>query len=201
MPSLVRNALRCGVLGALLVAAAPVGARTLEIAGRCAVRFFGTSTLHDFEGTAPCALLAIDAPDASGRYAARAEVAVAEMETGIAARDRKMREMFEAKRFPRIVASFGAVDAATLRAKGANALPFQLTVHGVTRSVTPVVAGFTEVPGRSARFTATFELSLAEFGMEAPVAMGFVRVGDAVRVAVDVELAAKNGGAAGAQPR
>jgi polyisoprenoid-binding protein YceI len=189
------------LLGALLAASAPLVAQTQEIAGRCAVRFFGTSTLHDFEGSAPCALLAIDAPDANGRYAARAEVAVAQMETGISARDRKMREMFEAKKFPRIVASFGAIDAAALRAKGANALPFQLTVHGVTRSVTPVVSGFSEVPGKSARFTATFELSLAAFGMEAPVAMGFVRVGDGVRVAVDVELAPKNGGAAGAQSR
>ena len=75
----------------------------------------------------------------------------------------------------------------------AGALAFRITIHGVERAVTPELSDWTEVPGKRAHFRATFELSLSEFGLEAPVAIGFVRVDDRVRVAVDVELTARDG--------
>lgn len=191
--SLFARGLRWFGLGPALVLfiVAPLGAHALDIAGRCTVRFFGTSTLHDWEGAAPCALLSIDAPDASGRYAARAEVAIAQMDTGISSRDKKMRQMFEAKKYPRIVATFASVDPAALRSKQPKALPFSVTIHGVERAVKPVLTNFSEVPGKSARFRASFELALNDFGLKAPVAMGFIRVGEIVKVVVDVELTAK----------
>jgi hypothetical protein len=170
-----------------LVLLLPLGAAAQAVAGRCSVKFFATSTLHDFEGEAPCALLAIDAPDGQGRYAARAEVEVARLETGISARDKRMREMFEAKRFPRIRARFASVDPAGLRA---GKLPFWIMVHGVERPVAPEVSAYREAPGENAHFRATFTLSLKQFGLEAPVVMGFIKVADAVRVQVDVDLTA-----------
>jgi hypothetical protein len=178
----------CGVAAAL---AGPGAAHAQDVAGRCSVEFFGTSTLHDFEGKAPCSLLAIESPDASGHYAARAEVAVAQMDTDNSSRDKRMREMFEAKKFPRIVGRFANVDPAALRARKPGALPFQLTVHGVEKTVNPTLESFSEVPGKSARFRASFALSLAELGMEAPVVMGFIKVDDRVKVVVTVELTAK----------
>jgi polyisoprenoid-binding protein YceI len=155
------------------------------------VRFFGTSSLHDFDGSAPCSLLAIDEPDATGRYSARAEVQIAQMDTGIKARDRKMREMFEAKRFPRITATLARLDPSAIRARARDALPFRIAIHGVDRDVATKLSRFTENAGKSARFRAEFDLRLPEFGLEAPVAMGFIRVGDDVHVVVDVELEAK----------
>ena len=186
---MTRFAIALVVLASLL---APISARALEVAGRCSVVFFATSTVHDFEGKAPCALLAIEPPDASGAYRARAEVAVEQLDTGIAARDRRMREMFEAERYPRITATFANVDPDALRARRAGALAFRISIHGVERSVTPELSDWSEVPGQRAHFRATFELSLKEFGLEAPVAIGFVRVDDRVRVAVDVELTARD---------
>ena len=193
MPS-GRSLMRLLLPFALLLTAGAASA--LEVVGRCSVRFYGSSTLHDFEGTAPCALLAIEPPDASGRYTARAEVVVAQMKTGNDSRDKRMREMFEAKKFPRILATFASVDPAALRAGQPGALPFRLAIHGVERPVTPSLKGFQEQPGTSARFEASFPLSLKEFGMEGPVVMGFLRVDDRVRVVVSVELTAKNGAAA-----
>ncbi len=55
-------------LVALASALAAISARALEVAGRCSVTFFATSTVHDFKGSAPCAVLAIEPPDAEGRY-------------------------------------------------------------------------------------------------------------------------------------
>jgi hypothetical protein len=174
-----------------LLCLAPFGAHALDVAGTCHVQFFATTTVHDFEGEAPCALLAIEAPDASGHYAARAEVAIAQIDTGISARNAKMRQTFEAKKFPRIVASFANVDPASLRAQRPAGLPFRIVIHGVERNVTAVLSSFSEVPGKSAHFRASFALALSEFGMKGPVAMGFIRVDDKVKVVVDVELVAK----------
>jgi polyisoprenoid-binding protein YceI len=169
----------------------PVSARAVEVAGRCSATFFATATLHDFEGKGLCVLLSIEPPDASGTYRARAEVAVEQLDTGIAARNEKMRVMFGAQEFPRITALFEKVDPAALRAKRVGALPFRLTIHGVERAVTPELSDWSEVPGKRAHFRATFTVALSEFGMEAPTAVGLVRVGDRVRVVVDVELTAK----------
>jgi hypothetical protein len=180
------------------VALVPSSSRALEVVGRCSVTFFATSTLHDFDGTAPCALLAIEPPDASGAYRARAEVEIGQMETGISARDRRMRQMFEAKRFPRITASFEGIDPEAIRTGAPGALTFRIHLHGVERSVTPALSDFSEVPGESARFRATFRLLLSDYGLERPVAMGFIRVGDEVNVVVDVELVGKNAAPAGA---
>jgi hypothetical protein len=174
---------------------APAGARALDVAGTCTIKFFGSSSLHDFEGDAPC-MLSIDGPDAAGRFGARAEVEIAGMRTGIAARDKRMRQMFEAKKFPRITATFASVDPDALRAAAPGALPFRIAIHGVERDVAPALSGFAEVPGRSARFRASFTLALSDFGMEAPVAMGFIRVEDRVKVDVEVALTARNGAGA-----
>jgi hypothetical protein len=200
MPLLSRP-LRLGLGCALALAVvAPVRGNALDVAGRCTVQFLGSSTLHDWEGTAPCALLAIDAPDASGRYGARAEVAVAQMDTGIASRDKKMRATLEAKKFPRIVATFASIDPAAVRSQQTGALSFRISLHGVERTIAPVISDYSEVPGKSARFKASFTLSLRDFGLKAPVVMGFIRVEDSVNVVVDVDLTAKNGAPAAGAP-
>lgn len=188
IPGLRAGPIALALLTSLLT---PISSRALDVAGRCSVAFFASSTLHDFEGKAPCALLAIEPPDASAAYRARADVAVERIETGIAARDRKLREMFEVQRHPVITARFAKVDPGALRANRPGALAFQISIHGVERSVTPELSDWSEVPGERVRFRATFELSLAEFGLEAPVAIGFMRVDDRVRVAVDVDLTAR----------
>jgi hypothetical protein len=200
MSPFARALSRLGVVAGLAAVAAAASAQ--DIVGSCTVQFFGTSTLHDWEGTAPCALLAIEAPDASGRYGARAEVAIAQMDSDNSSRDKRMREMFEATKFPRIVASFASVDPAELRAQRAGALPFRIALHGVEHDVAPTISNFSEVPGKSAHFRASFELTLEEFGLEAPVVMGFIRVDEKVKVVVDVDLSAKNGApTASSQPR
>jgi polyisoprenoid-binding protein YceI len=181
-------------VAALAILAAPAPARALEVAGRCSVTFFATSTVHDFEGSAPCALLQIEQiekHDGPVHYRARAEVAVEALDTGIDARNRRMREMFEAQRYPKIAAVFADVQPEQVRGS-TGLLAFDLTIHGVTRRIGATTSDWSEVPShQSARFRAAFDLSLSEFGLEAPVAIGFVRVADRVRVAVDVDLTAR----------
>jgi polyisoprenoid-binding protein YceI len=189
----VNRRARAAGLACALWLAAPLAALALEVTGQCRVSFYGTATLHDFEGTGPCTL-AIEPPDASGAYRARAEVPVEQLDTGIDRRNATMREMFEAAKFPKITAAFERIDPEALRAKRRDALPFTLAIHGVERRVTPEISDWSETAGRSARFRATFPVVLTEFGMEPPTAAGLVRVGDRVRVVVDVELTTKSSG-------
>jgi len=65
----------------------------------------------------------------------------------------------------------------------------------VTRRVKAVVTRWVRGESELA-LDAEIALSRRDFGLEAPVAMGFIRVDPKVRVVVDVELAAKNGAAA-----
>jgi polyisoprenoid-binding protein YceI len=164
-----------------------VTSRADELAGRCRVVFAATSTLHDFEGKAPCSRLEIE-PGEAGSYRARAEVTVRQLDTGNSDRDADMREMFDAERHPVITATFANIDPAALRAQRPDALPFRIAIRGVERDVTPRITDWSEAPGERAKFRASFDLSLKDFGLEAPVLLGFVRVGDRVSVAVDVEL-------------
>jgi len=165
-----------------------------NIRGHCEIRFSGSSTLHDFSGevrSRPFELGAVvDEIGGPAWWSGSVEVAVAEMDTGIARRDRKMRAMFDADRFPLIVASFPNVGGATLaaaRSGGEPDLAFDLTIRDVKRPVVAKVSNWTEEAERSS-FDVDFELSLEAFGLEVPPVLGLLRVGDAVGVHAHVIL-------------
>ncbi len=115
------------------------------------------------------------------------------MKTGISARDNRMRLMFDAEHHPRIVAQFehvapDALRAAAHTAASADSLAFTLRIGERERRLVPLVSRWQEEPGKHASFRAAFDVSLADFGLEAPTVMGFIRVEDRVRVEVDVKL-------------
>jgi len=201
------------VLGSFAVAArvaADPASRGLE--GECEIHFVGSSTLHDFSGQVhshPFALAyRIDESGAPGSWSGSIEVPVAEMDTGIERRNRKMFEMFDADSFPLIVADFprlGGDALARARSDDEIDLDFDLTIREVTRPVAAKLSNWTETE-RSASFDAEFELSLAEFGLEPPAVLGLIRVGDAVVVRAHVVVDglpadARGGATVGAPPR
>lgn len=162
-----------------------------EIRGTCDVRFLGDSTLHGFAGTGRC--LPFTAPlrtDAAGIRVlgnVEVEIPVEEMRTGIDARDRRMREMFDADRHPAIHASARDVDVDALRARmlgspdGGAALEITLTIRGVERKVSARAMRLKE-DGNRVSFDVDFPVSLGEFGLSAPTVLGIIRVADRVSV-------------------
>lgn len=180
-------------LAADLAAATPPAP---EARGRCEIRFFATSTLHDFSGSVAAEPFVLERHvDASGGepwWSGVVQVSVADMETGIERRDGNMRSMFEAERFPRIIASIGRVEAlptSTSPEQGRPTIPFELTIRETTRPIEARVSGW-EQHGDAASFQAEFDVSLRDFGLEVPPVLGLLRVGDEVRVRtrVSVEL-------------
>jgi len=164
------------------------------VKGRCEIQFSGSSTFHGFSGevrSRPFELEPqLDTSSGHARWSGAVEVAVAEMDTGIERRDRKMREMFDAERFPLIVADFSNVgDAALARARsgGEFDLDFNLTIRDAKRPVTAKASHWTE-QGLGASFDVAFELSLKSFGLEVPPVLGLLRVDDVVTLSAHVTL-------------
>ncbi len=181
---------------ALCCLAGPVAAEpTLQsLKGSCEIEFSGTSTFHGFSGevrSRPFALEPhLDASSGRVRWSGSIEVAVAEMDTGIDRRDRKMREMFEAERFPRIVADLVDVQASTVaaaRESGEFEIPFELTIREAKHPVTAKGSHWIE-HGSGASFDIAFDLSLEAYGLEVPPVLGVLRVGDVVTVHAHVTL-------------
>jgi polyisoprenoid-binding protein YceI len=196
-----RRHARVFVVFALLGLAGPAAAESAlqSVKGRCEIQFFGSSTFHGFSGevrSRPFQLEPqLDMPSGRARWSGAVEIEVAEMNTGIERRDRKMREMFDADRFPRIVANFSNVGDAALanaRSGGEFDLGFDLTIREAKRPVTAKASHWIE-QGRGASFDVAFELSLEAFGLEVPPVLGLLRVGDAVTVHAHVTLDAPPG--------
>jgi len=164
--------------------------------GSCTVIFQGSSTLHGFQGKAHCQPFAVSKTDGVLDIS-KISLAVADMDTDNAKRDRKMREMFEEKRFPVITGSAGPVALQDIRtgskkegSDSASKAVIRLKIRDIAKPVTATVTNFVET---EARITAdlAFTLSLAEYQLKPPSVLGLIRVDDKVSVTATVTLNAK----------
>lgn len=178
----------------------PSSAAFAAVHGSYTVSFEGTSTLHSFSGTLPpITFEARPTPDpASGKetWSADLEAPVAAMRTENDRRDRNMREMLDASAFPYVKASVRKIDPDTLRGsekpegEARRPFTFELTIRDVTHPLVGIVSNWREDPDR-ASFDLDFDVSLAQFGLEAPTTFLFIRVGDRVAVHVAVSIRRK----------
>ena len=160
-----------------------IDARADRGVGSIAITFSGSSTLHDFEGTAAPLRVAMES-QADGTWTAEVVVPVASLDTGIQARDENLRAMLDAPHHPEIRGRFRDVDAVAVQRR--LVLPFLLRIRDVERPVQATLSDWQQ-DGDRARFEATFDVSLAAFGLEAPRVL-FMRVADTVHVTVHVTL-------------
>jgi hypothetical protein len=184
------------LITALSTLSSPVMA--MEWQGACAVHFAGSSTLHDFEGFASCEPFVLQATAAADGGAVVPEtvlcVTVAGMQTGNASRDRKMREMFDAARFPQIDGVLSGAPVTELRrqlhdaAGGRGSFPLHLRIRDVEAPAAARVTRLVDDP-RGLSFDLEFPVSLAAYRLEPPSVLGLIRVADEVRVKVTVQLA------------
>ena len=173
-------ALLLSVLRVSTVAAADPG-----LIARLDVSFQASSTLHDFGGKAPSVDAAVDPePGAPARWRADVDLPVASLDTGNAKRDAKMREMFQAEAFPVIRAALRDLDADAVRKDGH--LDLTLTIRDVAHDVQADVTAWT-AEGERVAFDASFDVSLAQYGLEAPRVL-FIRVADRVHVMVHASV-------------
>lgn len=171
--------------------------------GKAQVLFFGKSTLHDFSGTLPCEDFNCQflADPNTGKAVVQGDVdaLVQKMDTKNKKRDKNMRKMFDAKKFPRIHVAVrnASVDASrpTLKrpapTKPIEEIPGSLPLTLTIRDKQILVMGRVrqlKVDPKKTTFTVDFEISLKAFGLKRPNVLGLIRVGDRVRMQVDVTL-------------
>jgi polyisoprenoid-binding protein YceI len=162
----------------------PGQAQPQAVPATAGIEFHATSTLKDFSGTAPAEpftlMLAFsnDWPVLAGTAA----VAVANMDTRHAARDKNMRRMFAAPRFPIVTAVLPTV---ALDPAGETLVPLNLTIRDRTTPVNARLSNW-RLDQQDWTFDLQMDLSLQAVGLTPPVFMGLLRVGD--RVAVNARL-------------
>lgn len=161
--------------------------------GTCSLMFSGTSTLHDFEGSAAAtSVLAqwLEAPQAAGRMLTiDAVFAVKDLTTQHAKRDRNMYAMFDQTHHPFIR---GHLEGLPLPLTTAGTPPpdrasVDLVIQDRTNQVPVSIRNWKEHDG-SLAFDVVFPVSLTRSGLKPPSVLGLIRVGDEVNVSAHVTL-------------
>lgn len=165
----------CAALFAILPA---FGQSRPPASSACHAIFKGTSTLHDFQGTVDASLVQVAFERNTWRI--RIEFPVASMTTQHASRDKNMRKMLEAEKYPLIVVA--ARDLPYPDRAAPATLTGTLTIRGQEQPGTAMIESFS-VKDAIARFTLKGEVSLAAFALKPPsTLLGMVRVGDKVKL-------------------
>ncbi len=168
-----------------------------DLNGSCQVRFFASSTLHDFEGIGRCQPFAVDL-DAGEKTASLEKpgailVPVLSMDTDNRRRDRQMREMFDSEQYPQIRGTIPPFDPFRIAAHLASAPPqgalleFELRIRDISHRVQARALNFQETAGEIS-FDLEFPLSLKQYQLEPPTILGFIRVDDRLQVRVALKL-------------
>ncbi|MDZ8119719.1 YceI family protein [Pontiella agarivorans] len=151
------------------------------------VTFKGTSTLHDFEGTAtsqPFALTFTEIPEIGQiRLSATADLNVSTMDTANKKRDRKMFTMLDREHFQLIS---GSLPETVIPVSGSGHARLKLKIRDTEQYVEATLSNW-QREGNTIRVDLTFPVSLAAFGLKPPSVLGMIRVGDTVNVTCEIE--------------
>ncbi|MEZ5278193.1 MAG: YceI family protein [Opitutaceae bacterium] len=157
------------------------------------IRFRGTSTLHDFEGSMPPPVFSVrlsDRTTGQSDLAVSAEISVlaAELTTHHEKRDMNMHRMLDLVHFPVIKVS---VADARIPESGNGEISLLLRIRDRTETILARISDWHEDSG-GVSFLLDFPVSLKTFGLRPPSLLGVIRVGDEVVVTCDVHPPIEN---------
>lgn len=167
---------------ALCAGLLPVLAPAEDLSTLAAVKFKGTSSLHDFEGTVTShpfiSTFSTDAETGKTNVTAKVVVSVQSMTTNHKKRDKNMYKMFDLSHFKLIEAH---LDNAPFPETDSGKVHLKLKIRNVERDV---VASISDVKrtGDSLSCKMAFNVSLEYFKIEAPSVLGIINVHDSVQV-------------------
>lgn len=173
------NILGVAAVGAGLILST---ARAESLAATADITFSGSSTLHDFEGTATS--LPFDArfteDQETGRLQvnAKAMLNVQRMTTENKKRDINMFKMFDLEHFKLIV---GELPETTITAEGDTRVRLHLKIRNVENDVDATISNV-QRNGNTISCNMKFPVSLKTFGLKGPSVLGLIRVDDTVYV-------------------
>lgn len=117
------------------------------------------------------------------------EVELNTLDTGIGKRDRDMQEVLQTGKWPRAVfkgeiTSWTTIDSTVTAYRGT--VRGRLSLHGVERAME--APGTIVVEGDRSKVVSSFTLRLADYGIEAPSLVAFVKVSQEIDIAVSCYL-------------
>jgi hypothetical protein len=146
------------------------------------IRFQGSSTLHDFEGTAEALPFVIRYSEdpASGKLivTASTKLEVAGMSTENRKRDKNMSKMFDEEHFSIMEGLLKEVPLA--EGEPTKAL-LHLKIRDIEKDVEVVVSNLERTEEKISCIM-SFPVSLSDFGLKAPSVLGMIKVADTVQV-------------------
>jgi hypothetical protein len=152
------------------------------VQGKADIRFKGTSTLHNFEGTVPARPFSatFTAGTTNGQMVVSASTVlrVDEMNTAHKKRDKNMLKMFDQPNYAEIS---GSLANATISLSEKTTAMLHLKIRDVEQDVPVVLSDWTR-EGDLMSGLLSFPVSLKAFKLKAPSVMGVIRVGDTVDV-------------------
>ena len=174
-----------------------INAGATAMDGGCSVRFFGQSTLHDFEGQVACQPFIMQTEEGPLGHQVVGQpvvtVRVSEMSTDNTSRDEKMWTMFDGEHFPEIKGQFVdldpkvAIEQLASQENGDETVEFDLQIREVTQRIR-ARSREVNISPEQIGVIIEFPLSLASFDLKPPSVMGIIRVADVVRVEVQTTL-------------
>jgi polyisoprenoid-binding protein YceI len=163
----------------------------LDAKAKNRVEFHSKATLESFSGKAKSITAELDV-DPEKPMAARGKVTVdlRTLDTGIDLRNKHMRENhLHTDSFPSAVFTLDSISGnGELSADGPTPLAIhgQMTIHGVTKSVT-TPATLSAAGTRGMRIQTEFPLKITEYGIPRPEFL-FLKLAEEVRIIVDLTL-------------
>ena len=169
-------------------------AQAEKIKGWAEVKFFGASTLHDFEGAVRSRVFEVevegDQVDATDLKGVEITVPVKKMDTGNRRMNKNMHKMFEADKHPTITAKLTGISEKTDGSEGgkdvAN-IQFDIKIREVSKQLRAVVKNI-KTSNQEVMFNLELDVSVKAFKLKPPTMLGVLRVGDNVRVEVEIVL-------------
>lgn len=173
----------------MIISLSCVNAQDAE--GTAKIKFKGTSTLHDFEGSAESKVIAKKATEKGiVKWNFISELKVKTMNTNKDSRDKNMMKMFNETKFPIIEVSIKELDDSVLKAAETKpqSIICDITISGIKNSIQATISSVTN-KDEALNFALDLNLSLKQFKLKNPTAMlGMVKVGDQVKVTIDTSI-------------
>ncbi len=161
--------------------------RAETLAAKADIKFKGSSTLHDFEGTVTTQPFAAEFKPGSGEgqwmVKARTALEVRNMTTHNKKRDKNMFKMFDLQHFAQIE---GELPETLISEAGRTDAKLHLKIRDVEGDVTATISDVQRTE-KQISCTMAFPVSLKAFNLKGPSVMGLIRVDEMVYVECTVK--------------
>lgn len=161
----------------------------LVLKGEAQIVFQGRSTLHDFSGKVSSQPFVINAlRDENGRitkWSSQADVSASTMDTTNKDRDKNMHKMLDAANYTFISGTVSNAPAPVLGSSN-SIITLTLKIRDKCKTIPVEITDWHE-SAKELAFSASWTVSLKDYGLKPPSVLGIIKVNDTVALAAKIQ--------------